>query len=145
MGGMTQQRMLRDTGAFRSGFVRGGEDECWEWTKRKDRDGYGRVRGYLAHRIAFTVHTGRQPQDYVCHTCDNPGCVNPKHLWEGTNSDNMHDMSHKKRGRGQDQTHCVHGHEYTEENTYYRTVGVNRRDCRACIRIRVAAYKARKA
>jgi len=56
-------------------------------------------RGKLwgAHRVAFTFHHGREPQKYVLHSCDNPGCCNPAHLREGTQLENMRDMN--ERGR----------------------------------------------
>lgn len=82
-----------------------GEDECWLW-KGKKRDGYGRLYcggKYIgAHRLAFFLSTGQWPDPELdmCHNCpggDNPSCVNPKHLWQGTTKENIQDASAKGR------------------------------------------------
>ncbi len=70
---------------------------CWEWTSAITR-GYGRYKGYPAHRISWMIHNGKDPHGmYVLHTCDNKKCVNPDHLYLGTQSDNMRDMWGRKR------------------------------------------------
>lgn len=82
-------------------------DICWIWLATKDQKGYGRygLRGKLwhAHRAAYLFHYGKCPDElYVLHSCDNPSCVNPAHLWLGTNQDNMDDKVAKGRQiRGQ--------------------------------------------
>jgi hypothetical protein len=72
-------------------------DDCWEWTRWLDANGYGRVnvnrRKWLVHRLAWTVYQGEiTPGKFLCHHCDNPACFNPAHLYEGTALDNSHDM-----------------------------------------------------
>lgn len=70
---------------------------CWEWLASKTTGGYGRfkvgTRDVGAHRFSYTIHKGTIPSGaYVCHSCDNPWCVNPDHLWLGSQADNIKDM-----------------------------------------------------
>jgi hypothetical protein len=71
-------------------------NKCWEWQGATNKTGYGvsgRGKGKhcLAHRLAFELFYGHQPRLWVLHSCDNPPCVNPHHLREGTPSDNTRD------------------------------------------------------
>lgn len=78
---------------------------CWEWTAGLHSFGYGlvelQVDGYRlsgSHRVSWYYHYHIIPSQWVLHKCDNPKCVNPDHLFEGTHEDNMRDMTSKGRG-----------------------------------------------
>jgi hypothetical protein len=77
--------------------------QCWEWTASKDRKGYGifrmKRRNRPAHRVMRFIVTGRWPEPYGMHKCDNPSCVRFEHLFEGTEKENTQDMLRKGRNR----------------------------------------------
>ena len=77
-------------------------DRCWSWKGCKDKNGYGRMtfnrKDYRAHRISWEITNGEIPQKMIiCHSCDNPSCVNPNHLFLGTHKLNNQDMINKGR------------------------------------------------
>jgi hypothetical protein len=91
-----------------------GPDECWEWTAGADKNGYGVFSAkplgkYRVTRIMHYLHTGGQPGDMLMlHTCDNPSCCNPRHLFLGTARDNKHDcMAKERHQRGESHNKAV--------------------------------------
>ena len=82
-----------------------GDDACWPWTGSKNKQGYGQVTiqrgGYKPHRLALHLSCPCPSTDsYACHTCDNPSCCNPKHLYWGTARTNIDDRGYRGRRKG---------------------------------------------
>ena len=81
------------------------ENGCWLWTAARRTTGYGvfsfNGKPVTASRVSYILYHGVDPGDlFVCHTCDNPSCVNPEHLFLGTNLDNVNDRIAKGRPAG---------------------------------------------
>jgi len=111
---------------------------CWIWTASRDKHGYGRFVGTLAHCLAYQHYIGPVPAGLeLDHLCRNRGCVNPWHLEPVTHLTNL------QRGESwsfqRSKTHCPVGHLYDEENTL---ISGGARYCRTCKRL--AHYKARR-
>jgi hypothetical protein len=111
-----------------------GVDQCWEW-KGAISQGYGKMvhpvtgKDVLVHRVAWEHWRGPIPQGLtIDHLCCNTSCSNPRHLEVVTQKENV---LRGRSGPAQNarKTHCKHGHEFTEENTY-RWKG--QRHCRTC-------------
>ena len=99
-----------------------GTYDCWEWQGVKNSKGYGefwnkiRERKTRAHQLSWIIYTGLDiPEGMcVCHKCDNPSCVNPSHLFLGTNKENMEDMDRK----GRRVTTVMCGEEHPQHGTH---------------------------
>lgn len=94
-------------GRFKAKLDIKSDSECWNWTGSLNGKGYGsfnpgklapKFPTKIAHRIAYYIEHGNIDLDLlVCHSCDNPSCCNPAHLWQGTVQDNQKDMKDKGR------------------------------------------------
>lgn len=107
--------------------------ECWLWSEATDKKHYGRFRlhgGWTqAHRVSYRDFGHNLPDELkLDHLCRITQCVNPAHLEPVTQLENV------RRGLRGQITECVHGHEYTPENTIRRGKnGDNSRECRTCL------------
>lgn len=126
------------------------EDECWEWQAGKDKDGYGKFmrnirEQYRAHRYSYELHNNVLPPPslVVCHSCDNPACVNPKHLFLSTTQGNVKDRVSKNRTASGENHHNSKltkeqvleiRKEYTERKSGYKKLGEKYGVCKATLR-----------
>lgn len=120
---------------------------CWWWTGKINNNGYGlfhvgrrslgEARYEIAHRFAYETLVGTIPHGMqLDHLCQNRVCVNPDHLEIVTPAENTARSSSARR------RHCIHGHPFTEENTYYQP-NTGRRSCKTCRRAAMREYRAR--
>ena len=94
---MKNARALESLGEF---YVLDENTKCWLWNRgRLNRPfDYGRYRGQPAHRAVWVLFNGPIPDGMlICHHCDNPPCINPDHLFLGTDADNVQDAIDKGR------------------------------------------------
>ncbi len=112
---------------------------CWEWIGAHDQKGYGMFKigqsMYRAHRVSSRELIGIAPVDLEAdHLCRNTRCVNPDHIQFVTRSENIR-TSYSASGLNGRKTHCIHGHEFTAENTGIE-LPTGKRWCRTCKRSR---------
>lgn len=110
------------------------ENGCWVWQGSLNPKGYGSCRlgkrTALAHRASYMVFVGPIPDGLtIDHLCRNRSCINPAHLEAVTHRENLL-RGHTVTAANAAKTHCVHGHEFTPENTYLGPTGS--RACRVC-------------
>ena len=108
---------------------------CWQWTAHTNKLGYAhgcfKNRQWTITRLVYcATQGGFDPQLDVCHTCDNPSCVNPIHLWLGSRAANICDSVEKGRHHLSAATHCKRGHPLFGDNLYVNPAG--KRTCKTC-------------
>lgn len=94
---------------------------CWEWTGIKNKKKYGVFHidrmPFFAHRYMYQLVYGTlKSHQFILHECDNPSCVNPKHLKIGTIKQNILDCVNRGRQHNANKTHCPKGHRYFGDN-----------------------------
>jgi hypothetical protein len=108
---------------------KGSDDQCWLWTGTKSSYGYGQIcasrnpiRFKLAHRLSYEIHKGPIPPtaNVVRHSCDTPLCVNPNHLYAGTQADNLADMDAKGRRRTGSRVGAMNGRAVVTPDDVYK-------------------------
>ncbi len=142
-------------------YVRG----CWVWTgpyfraRKSPGNRYGYISIYFpetqksktisVHKAMWLATKGKPSKGMcICHTCDNPLCCNPDHLWLGTQRENLHDMVVKGRHNYKDKPYCKRGHPLSGDNVridkQVNGIGI-RRTCLECERMRTQSpkYKAK--
>lgn len=114
---------------FWSRIIKGGTDDCWNWTASCNSEGYGNMwidgKNVGMHRYSYKLANGPIPDGlWVLHRCDNRLCCNPAHLFLGTSQDNVDDMCAKGRDRQ------LHGEQCNLSRLKKQQVLAIRRDCR---------------
>lgn len=117
------------------------DDDCWGWVGATQHPGYGRIgvggggNVGFAHRVSWELHNGPTPNGlFVLHRCDNPPCTNPRHLFLGTQQENLKDMTAKGRNANKPAIRCRRGlHPMNAEHA--RSQGPQGRYCATCRRM----------
>ena len=134
--------------AFHTMYIPEPNSGCWLWLGPYNENGYGRfaigAKRVRAHRFALQISDKQRGYGpLACHTCDVPACVNPEHLFWGTQTDNMGDAAQKgrcKRLWQTSKTHCQRGHEFIPNDIQSN----GKRFCRICRRTRRQQYHLKK-
>jgi len=128
-------------------FSRVDKKDCWVWTGRKDKKGYGRFRDeenktVIVHRWAYKHFVGELVKGQtIDHKCHNTSCVNPKHLQQVSYRNNI--IGNGKTNAAyinSIKTHCSRGHDLKDAKIRETPYGV-KRDCKLCSRIRAAKQR----
>lgn len=150
MAQLSAETSLEALAKFQERTIEGEPSECWPWLGSTTAGGYGAIwvsrELVYAHRVAFYLANGHWPQ-VTRHSCDNPPCVNPSHLQDGEQADNVRDMYARGRARSgeylKSRTRGKNGHVFDEANT--RIVNSPGRTpfraCRACQRTNAARFR----
>jgi hypothetical protein len=130
------------------------EGGCLVYNGQRSRDGYGRIfykgKRYMVHRVMWEIMRGPIPEGMQLDhkVCDNEPCWNPDHLEVSTPRVNVL-RSGNPAAQNAQKTHCINGHEFTEETTvirFHKKRGTYFRECTPCQQVRQhRAYLARKA
>lgn len=120
------------------------ETGCWLWKFAKTSAGYGKLtykyRAWLAHRLSYYFTHGII-NNFILHSCDTPACINPDHLRDGTQKDNMDDVKLRNRRVYIPSSFCKSGlHEMTQDNSYYYK---GHKMCKTCRGLRTSESKER--
>lgn len=124
-------------------------ENCWLWNGTIGVYGYGKIyidgKHKRAHRAVYEALVGEIPEGMVLdHLCEVKSCVNPSHLEPVTISENLSRSINTQMSVNKRKTHCLNGHEFTKENTYYRKDRNGNRDCRKCQTARTKIYLAKQ-